>query len=541
MRDLPRSAWRILPAVLAFSLLAAQIAIPWTVPHFVTQDGPSYLYSAMVAKSVLWHQQPYASLYAINPHLVPSWGSTILFVLIAALAGPSHVEAWAMGVMLCVGFFSLSYAIRSLSPAWMQFTPLSNFLLQTWFLWIGFYNFYLGMALVPLGIGFYIRRNGRLTVRAAIALGAGLTILFFVHLLAAAILGMVLVMLAIWLHFVLPALGFDAAADQRERQERPQQVVMLLAAITPVILLGLIYAHGATSGLVFHLNLLEAWYQFPMHAFATTGGFAGGQWYLWPAVLGLMVIAALGMLPAEWRTAKGGIAMAGLAVFLIYLIVPDSGLGGNQVKVRFVWVVFILGGLLVASAARLQPLRTPIAIFVAACLAFNLASTARTVSAYSRAVEDYLGALAAIRPGSNVIRVRFPTPAVPERYGYPQIGRDPLFHMDAYGAATGGYIDLSDYQPPTTDFPVVFNSTLDHEQQFNLLSLEHPSQDETANLDAILHQLPISIDYAIVVADASSSAEGVAKVAAELDSGMQVIAQSPAPPFVRVYRRIGAP
>ena len=522
--------------MLAFCLLAAQIAIPWTVPHLVTQDGPSYLYTAMAAKGVLFHQQPYASLYAINPHLVPTWGSTILFGLIAALAGASRVEPLAMGVMLCVGFFSLSYAIRSLSPGWMPFTPLSNFLLQTWFLWIGFYNFYLGMALVPLGIGFYIRRNGKLTVRAAITLGAGLAILFFVHLLAAAILGLTLVILAIWLHLVRPALGFDDS----NRRHVPRQLVTLLAALAPVILLGLIYAHGATSGLAFHFNLLDAWYQFPMHAFATTGGFAGGQWYLWPAVLGLMVIAALGMRPAEWRTAKGGIAVAGLAEFLIYLIVPDSGLGGNQVRVRFVWVVFILGGLLVATVARLQPLRTPIAIFVAACLTFNLVSTARTVSAYSRAVEDYLATLAAIRPGSNVIRLRFPTPDVPERYGYLQIGRDPLFHMDAYGAATGRYIDLSDYQPPTTDFPVIFNSTLDHEQQFNLLSLEHPSQDETANLDAIRHQLPISIDYAIVVADASSSAEGVAKVAAELDSGMQLIAQSPAPSFVRVYRRIGA-
>ena len=47
-----------------------------------------------------------------------------------------------------------------------------------------------------------------------------------------------------------------------------------------------------------------------MHVFATANGLAGGQWYLWPAVLALMIIAVLGMRRSEWRTAKGGLAIA---------------------------------------------------------------------------------------------------------------------------------------------------------------------------------------------------------------------------------------
>jgi hypothetical protein len=518
--------WRILPALLAFGLLAVQIAIPWSVPHFVTQDGPSYVYTAAVAKKLLFHAQPYASIYGINPHLNPSWVGTILFALSGSAAGAGRAEQLMMSLALCLGFFSFSYAIRSLAPNTPPFTPLSNALLETWFLWIGFYNFYLGMILVPLGIGFYARRNGNLAMRDGVLLAVWLVILFFVHLLAAGISILVLALMGVWLHFTRPV--------------GVRQASILLGAMAPVLLLCLIFVRGANGGVSFHPNVLQSWLQFPMHVFATANGFAGGQWYLWPAVLGLMVIAVLGMRRDEWRMAKGGLAIAAIVVFLIYLVVPDSGLGGNQVKVRFAWVVFLLGGLLVSSVARLRPLQTPIAVFVSACLAFNLTSTARGVAEYSRAVEDYLSTTTGIRPGSNIVRLRYPTPDLPERYGFQAIGRDPLFHVDAYVAARLGCLDLSDYQASSADFPVIFNATLDHDEQFKLLRLENPAQDEGPDLDSIRRDLPLPIDYAIVIADESSPAAAVLTATASLESGMRLIAQSGAPPFVRVYQRTGA-
>ena len=536
LRDFWRRLWRMLPAVLAFSLLSIQIAIPWTVPHFVTQDGPSHLYTAVVAKKLLFHQQPYASLYRINRRVIPNWGGTILFALSAAIAGVGHAEQVVIGVILCLGFFSFSYAIRSLSPKASRWTPLSNFLLQTRFLWIGFYNFYLGMVLLPLAIGFYARRNGKLTIRAAAVLAFGLVLLFFVHLTAAAVSVLALAVIAIWLHIIRPALcdhSFDLRASAR-------QAGILMAAMAPAIALTLVYARSESGGDPYQPNVLQSWLDFPMLVFTTADGLAGGQSYLWPAVLGLMIIAVLGMRSSEWRTAKGGLAIVAIAVFLIYLFVPDSGLGGNDVKVRFSWTVFIVGCLLVSSVARLQPLRTPLAVFLSACLAFNLTSTTQRMAAYSKAVEDYLSTLTSIRPGSTVVRFRYTTPDLPERYAYNAIGRDPLLHLDSYASARVDCIVLCDYQAPTTLFPIIFKSKLDHDQQFTLLEFEHPGDDASAKLDRLRRDLPLPIDYVIIVADQSTPADsGLSKVMASLDLGMQLIAQSPAPPFVRVYQRKG--
>jgi hypothetical protein len=164
----------------------------------------------------------------------------------------------------------------------------------------------------------------------------------------------------------------------------------------------------------------------------------------------------------------------------------------------------------------------------------------KSVAAYSRAVEDYLSTTAGIRLGSNIIRLRYPTPDLPERYGFQEIGRDPLFHLDAYVAARLGCLDLSDYQAPTADFPVIFNAALEHDEQFKLLRLENPSQDEGSDLESIRRNLRVPIDYAIVIADESSPAAAVLKATANLESGMRLMAQSTGPPFVRVYQRTGA-
>ncbi|MDQ6665155.1 MAG: hypothetical protein M3Z23_12260, partial [Acidobacteriota bacterium] len=71
--------WRLLPAILSFALLALQAAIPWTARHFVTQDGPSHLYTATIAKDLLLHRDsPYAAVYKFQPELVPNWTTTVL-------------------------------------------------------------------------------------------------------------------------------------------------------------------------------------------------------------------------------------------------------------------------------------------------------------------------------------------------------------------------------------------------------------------------------------------------------------------------------
>ena len=86
---------------------------------------------------------------------------------------------------LCViaGFFGIAYLRRSVDPLSSPWSPINNFLLCTWFLWIGFYNFYLGMALFPFVAGYYIRHASAMNLRRTALVTFGLVVLFFTHVM----------------------------------------------------------------------------------------------------------------------------------------------------------------------------------------------------------------------------------------------------------------------------------------------------------------------------------------------------------------------
>ena len=230
-------------------------------------------------------------------------------------------------------------------------------------------------------------------------------------------------------------------------------------------------------------------------------------------------------------------------MFLLYLLIPDAGLGGKEAKIRVAWGVFILGGLLLATARRLRPLRVPFDIYVFVLLIGTLFSTQASLWNYNDAVEDYLDATNQIPKGARLVRLRYPTPDIPERYGFENIGRDPLFHLDSYVAAQCGCIDLTDYQAPNNIFPVVFSQRLSDAQRYKLWSFEGPGLDTDQDLKWVQSTLPVPIDYVILVADQSTpGVEGAAfnALLMRLTSEMRLIGTSAHQPFVRVYQRTGS-
>jgi hypothetical protein len=535
-------AWNWLPAVLAFVLLCIQVWIPWTVPHYVTHDGSSYVYSAIVARDLVFHpDSQYASIYKFRRNAVPNWGTLIVLNIILSFAGIDAAEKLLASIYLCIGFFSFAYAIRSISPESSPWTPLTNFALQNWFLWTGFYNFYLGMALCPFVIGFYIRHASAMTVRRAIIVSAGLVTLFFTHLMAGAIAVLVLGATAVWIFIIGPYL-LPAGSRPNPEQFRVgvRQAGLAVAMVMPVVVLMIVFAVSQREPMKFTLTVVDAWSKFPLNIFTTSDGFFGKELFLWPVVLAYIVAALFAMQASEWRTARGGLALAIIVAYAIYLILPDEGLGGAQSKIRFAWAMFVFGGILASSVHRLRPWRTPLALYVSGFLLANLISTTHTLRAYSAAVEDYLSAADGVRHGARLVRVHYATPDIPERYGFRGFMSDPLLKFDSYIAARCHCVDLSDYQAPSHIFPVAFNSTVDRDRQDQLsLGFEYPGT-ATSEILRWLDASPLGpLDYVFLVADHLSpqgAGVGFPRVLAALrDAGMQVSAKSSSASFVRVY------
>jgi hypothetical protein len=210
--------------------------------------------------------------------------------------------------------------------------PVANFLLQTWFLWLGFYNFYLGMVLMAFPLGFDFRHAGALGLRRAAALAAGLVVLFFTHIIPAAIAVTTVVTVALWINVAVPV------ATGSRTWPRFRELGILLAS-------ALLYLRsGAPAS--FTPQIAWAWNEFPMHVFQTGAGKSGGQMLLSSFFLFYIAAGFLLMRKREWTSVRGGLAVAALLTFLAYLLTPDAGFSGFLVKIRFSWGVFLLGGLL---------------------------------------------------------------------------------------------------------------------------------------------------------------------------------------------------
>jgi hypothetical protein len=526
---------------MAFTLMVAQAALPWTATHFVTQDGPSHLYNAVIVRDLaLDLHSPYAPVYAIQRKFVSNWGTVVVFNGLVSLFGVQHAEQGMATLCVFLGFVSLAYFIRSLEPRGSPWSPILNFLLCTQFLWIGFYNFYLGMAVFPLVAGYYVRRMGEMSLRRTAVVACGLAALFFMHAVAMALAFLTMTVVCLWCLVTAPLLLSDPKGKAMvAASEALRPVGWLLLAVVPTAVVAVTVV-GTTGFGGVRGDLVSSWNGFPFHLFAGSGGRTGEQLLLYPAMLFYMAVGAAAVRRREMAMARAGAFAAAGVVFVLCLAGPESAFGADALKPRLAWGVFILGCAAASTVSRLRPLRTPVSVFVACMVAGTLATAQRcNTASVSSAIDAYAAAMERIPAGSTLVRVLFPTDRARARFGFQDVVSNPLYHIDALVAAQRRLIDLSDYQAGRELFPVHFSNRMPDDLRHPLWMLEGGPTDTAPVLRRVLNECPIPIDYVVVVGDRppADRAPDFNATLQELDSRMDLFAVDSTNTFVLVYRR----
>jgi hypothetical protein len=524
--------WRNLPGVLAYSLLALQLSVPWWAHYYVTMDGPSHLYTARVALEVLLGRQPFHSVYRLQTAHFTNWTSVFLLNTASVLFGSINAEKVMWTLSVASAFWGFSYLARSLNPSVSRASPVFNFLAATFFLWAGFYNFYLATILYAVVVGYFVRTVRRFRWRDAAVVSAGLAGVFVTHIMPAALGVLTILAVAGWAH-----------AFPHARRPTRGDALRLLLAVGPAAVLLAAFWHGAQGGIQFNAEEMRwAWNSFPFHVFASDTTRTGGQILLWPGILFFIAIAALGMRREEWMSARGALLAIAAATFGMYLLLPDAGLDGSGVKIRFAWLFFVLAGIVACTVGRIRPLLVPVSIYVAVFSgAYVLHAIQINVRNVSRAVAEYMKATEGIAPGSTVVRLRFPTEQFAKDFGFVGIPLEPMLHLDALIAVRQGSVALSDYQALTRAFPVVYGASISEEKRWQLWYLEGTSRDGPGALRALRKEPSIPIDYVIVLGDNSSRELGAEydRVVEELGAEMKLVSTDSRGSFVRVYKRTG--
>jgi hypothetical protein len=531
---------RGVPAALGLGLLVFQAILPWTARYFMTMDGPSHLYNArVIGEVVLNPSSPYRKFYKLRSALTTNWGSVLLFNLVSRLT-TTYAEPVVATLAVLAALLSFFYLLRSLDSS-ATFSPVINFISLTWFLWVGFYNFYIGMALFALAVGYYVRHSVELSWRRAAALSLLLLATFFTHILPAVLAVLTLLIVSGWLHgfrrsqLLVPLSANPAHNGRRGRNSAPCKDAAascaLLIAIIPVCLLMGSFVLASREGIRVTPDVVLAWHNFPSRVFAETFQKNPSGTYLYPFVAGYLLLGIVLLRRAEWVTARGGLLAATGVCFVLYLVVPSHGFGGDDINARVAWAVFILGCTVAASGSRMQMLGVPVALYITGFLGVQLYRTMnRNVRNVSRAVEEYARATEEIPPGATVVRIHFDTVPMSRKYGYRGLSLDPVYHADAWMAARHGWVDLSDYQALSRVFALECTPLISDRQRADLWDLEKGEEGGLASLRRLLDDFPVPIDYVLVLGNTGSEHVG-------LDGQMDLVQTTGTGGFLRVYRR----
>lgn len=134
---------------LVVAVVALLVLVPvWASPVLVTTDGPSHVYNALVADAVLSQRAPYA------PYMVPDadWtrpnqATQFLLVALGRTVGWETGERVVFTLAVAATLAALlALLVRTGGGALVGLAPAAGWLAQTWFVWMGFYDFALSLA-----------------------------------------------------------------------------------------------------------------------------------------------------------------------------------------------------------------------------------------------------------------------------------------------------------------------------------------------------------------------------------------------------------
>lgn len=426
-------------AAAAFAVLAALHLVPVWAPAFLpTTDGGAHVYNAWILRGLLAGEAPRAIVehYELNLRPYPNWLGHAGMAALMGLVSPPVAEkllATAYVLLFAGGVWSLLAAVgtRERWSALLALPFVHNRLFQ-----FGFYNYSLGLALVPWVLAHWWRHRERPTPGFALRLNLLLLACWFAHLMpfALAIAG-----IAVLWATSLRGVGL--------RTRLAHAAILLPQAALPLWYLA--DSQGRTSGswdtahALRYLGTLEALAidaaQRPL-ALALSAGLL---------VLLLRTLWVRGAPGAAWRPADGFFLVAGLAL-VVYLLAPTHLGGGGLVKERLSLVPFLAAIPALVTGWR-PAVQRGVGVALAVLVLVHLVLGVRWSRERGREVASFVAGLEAAPAGSRVVAVLYDRRPLVES----------LKHATGHAAVRRGLVDWDNYEARRRFFPTRFRGSIE--------------------------------------------------------------------------------
>ena len=461
------------------------MSLPWLCGgRILTQDGPSHVYNSVVLRELIFNaQSPYHAIYQVNPLPVPNWLTYPILAGLEAAFGPVQAHNLLFSALVLISYLSFAYAVRVLSNGRHVFSPLLNAAANSWFLYMGFFNFVAGIALAVVALAYWVGHAEKARRRDYFLLGLLTLLVYFAHALPFLISVSIL-----YVHTALnPALRSRAAT-----------LAKLSCCLAPSLLVASAYG-AAVAAIVAEGtarragSLSDAIGPIRSRLFGATTYFSG-ELTLTPLLLTFGILALLDSRTHEPRFKI--VLFAATALFAASFVVPSETTTNNLTGERLYWSSVLLLALTTAAHQRtLIPLLIEAAAAVlvtAGCVDYAIIS-----KRFNVAVESYETALNRLPRGTAFVRV-IDLPGSAQATGTGSLDIAPLNHFEDYAAAERRLAHLTNYEPTKIYFPVRYRADIlnpNDQLYIYLLGLAPLAESLKA-----LHKLPAAADSLVVVA-----------------------------------------
>ena len=228
--------------LLTLFLLAPVLLAIWTLPGFITQDGPAHLYNAVILADSFDPQSPYQRVYEVRWEPFPNWAGHLALVGLLRFVSPWAADRLMMSATLLGFAWALVWLRWRVRGGQGMLGPcLLAALLSANFLWLmGFTSFLLGACFFPITLGvWWTGRDRAGYVRPAVIMLL-LLMNYFCHLVSLGLTALGLALLALLAPSQTVA-GFGLA-NRLRRLGRTAMVFL------PVVPLGFLYLQMSRRG-----------------------------------------------------------------------------------------------------------------------------------------------------------------------------------------------------------------------------------------------------------------------------------------------------
>jgi hypothetical protein len=411
------------------------------VSYFVTHDGPAHLYNAVLLKEFATGADHSNSIFELTPFPVPNYLGHAIMALFSFVFSPAMSEKLMVAVYIIVLAVSFRKLVLWYSPgnpllSWLVFPFTHSFLL-----YMGFYNFCLGTALLLLSIWFFLSRRDKPGFKNSFILFFLTTALYFSHLFC----------FLFFVFFILLHYLYERVL--KEKRSNPFSYLISLKGFSIAVLPGLILAiwfiitqsgGGILPGKRKKIGDLIEWIGEgrPFITLKDTEYI-----YTWLFGLGIAVLL-IQTLAYRWQKERKWLSVdlflfSALLSLIACFVFPDEAATGGFVSVRWILFFFIFLALWISSQPQKFIYQAVLVLVFTGLSCYRIYYHYKEEVKLSGAVEDYVSVGAGVHQHDVLLPLNYS-----ENWMHSNIS-------NYLGAETGAQV-LDNYEGNKPHFPLRF-------------------------------------------------------------------------------------